>query len=235
MIPEKQKHGYLILKKPELVFDDYIKSIFATKNSEYLQFLRKEFPNINPVDYKGMWRQQLMPWGVNATNELGIEIKGEKKARELFQKIVGEDRNRWDGYEWGYERNKGLIYSSDDAILIYNELENKTNYEVVWVSRDDISENGELLGFDVGYWHDDMFSILCDCSIYPLWHPPVPESVNELKKKLNCLNHNQLFPTTSSAEEFRNYYIEQNWSEKENYPNEFCIVRLEKPKAFENE
>ena len=76
------------------------------------------------------------------------------------------------------------------------------------------------MGFDVGWWGDDyysdeFYSLISDCIIAPTWHGPDPGRLSELAEQLHGLNRHVLFETSLDAQQFRTYYVEQDWAEQE--------------------
>jgi hypothetical protein len=98
---------------------------------------------------------------------------------------------------------------------------------VVKVLRDAFVDSPAVLGFDVGYWGGDHYSIICDSIVTPTWHPPHPEDFEKLAGAVAALNENLLFRTADEAATFRTRYMEFAWAETEGYPGEFAVIQVE--------
>jgi hypothetical protein len=98
--------------------------------------------------------------------------------------------------------------------------------EAVAVRRNSFITGPSVLGFDVGYWGGDHYSIVCDSVVTPTWHPPQPDDFQLLASLLGSLNEHLLFPTADAAITFRSRYTQFPWAETESYPGEFEVVQL---------
>ncbi len=88
--------------------------------------------------------------------------------------------------------------------------------------------DSNTLGFDVGFWRSDHFSLIADTAICPTWHPPAPKDWAELSNRLLRLNNHALFDSVADAEEFRAYYRSKDWAETEDAPGEFAVIEVRK-------
>jgi hypothetical protein len=221
--PGKTK-GFMILRKVDDLLNDYHQTELVINNIESLNLLREAFSFVDPNGYRGVYRQPLESWDDDYPEQDNIE------ARKKFTRIVGKERNKWILYRDTCYCNKELIDSLEDAMEIHSHLENPPEYEIIEVVRDDFGTEYDFLGFEVGYWAGDHFSLICDLVIMPQWHPPICEDFQELKEYLLRLNENCLFPDVKAAENLRDYYLTKSWAETESYPCEFCIIQMSKPK-----
>jgi hypothetical protein len=96
----------------------------------------------------------------------------------------------------------------------------------VLLERDYALPQPGVLGYDVGYWSGDHFSLINDTLVAPLWHPPQPEDFQELAAHAHELNNHVLFPSASLAAKFRQWYLTKPWAETEYEPGEFCLIRV---------
>lgn len=99
--------------------------------------------------------------------------------------------------------------------------------ELVRLRRQSFSSEESVLGFDVGYWGGDHFSIICDSIVTPTWHPPQPEDFGAIAEALHGLNDSLLFPNEEEAAAFRARYVRFPWAETEGHPGEFEIIQVE--------
>lgn len=227
----QQVNGYAIMQMPAKLLTHYETNSFAQKYAHILQELRNAVKFVNPTHYRGISREPLSPLPtfdsdvLNTFTETGVDVETEKNARTRFLEIVGED-NPIEDYD------DDLLSSLDLALEVYKLLKKPDDYEIVFLSRQQVNSTKEMrtLGFDIGYWGGDHFSLIGDTVIYPLWHPPEPQDFDELAEKLQTLNEYALFPTREAAEEFRKYYMTKIWAEKESFPGQFCIIEIGLPR-----
>jgi hypothetical protein len=98
--------------------------------------------------------------------------------------------------------------------------------EVVELRREHFVTGAASLGFDVGYWNGDHYSIISDSIVTPTWHPPAPEDFGALASSLRSLNDRLLFPSEADAGAFRTRYLSFPWGEKESEPGEIETIQL---------
>jgi hypothetical protein len=235
MLPERQTKGFMLLCKPGRLLDDYERSDPVQKNKEYLACLRGAVSFINPRQYRGIARDALEPWSSTDEQLLQngrrtlVDLRKNLRARRRFLEINGEDRGEWDYYVDGWDFNQALIADFDTARELHTTLDSPDSYEIVELCRDQYGTDYEFLGFDVGYWGSDKFSLICDTVVMPRWHPPMEEDFYQLSGRLRSLNQNVLFPTVEEAEIFRDYYRSCEWAEVEDTFGKFCIVQIAVP------
>jgi hypothetical protein len=149
----------------------------------------------------------------------GCDVYSNYAACLRFLKIIGDDLPKSDFDE-------DLLPTFSDALEVFSLLETPDEYEIVQLSRYPITNDRQFLGFDIGYWGGDHYSIICDSAVRPTWHPPQPESFESLAKELRDVNEHFLFQSCEAAERFRSYYRTQDWAETEFFPNQFCIIQV---------
>jgi hypothetical protein len=180
--------------------------------------------------YRGISRFPIQPLPspnpeiLRAFTESGCDVDTEYAARRRFLEILGEDIPDTDFDE-------ALLPSFSAAQEIFALLEAPGEYEIVHVRREAFCNDADCLGFDVGYWGGDHYSIVCDSAVRPLWHPPQPDCFDELACALATVNEHFLFRNPEDAAEFRAYYRTQPWAETETWPDEFCIIQLSRPRS----
>lgn len=227
MSSSKQEKGFMIVRKTDELFGKYMEGGLVAENIEYCKALRDTFSFVNPKSYRGVSREPLTPWSSDDDKVLSNDnIPVNIKVRKKFLEVNGQDRNIFDYDEDGWDYNKELIASFNDAIEIYSMLDNPAGYEIIEVVRFNWGTECDFLGFDIGYWGSDHFSLISDLVIMPQWHPAAPEDFDELKKHFLSLNEYCLFPNAQVAEDFKNYYLSKSWSESEEYCDEFCIIQI---------
>jgi hypothetical protein len=209
--------GYLIVLKPEVNIARY-EAKHMKGNEETFREFRAVFSKFNPQCYRGISRS---PFESHSEIILKTLFKKEKqinKAAQLkLREIIPEATA--DIYD------DCLISEAKDAHLIYQMLEDRDNWEIINIRRNNIKTDDTILGFDVGYWGGDHFSLIADVIVTPMWHPPAPDDWAEVAEKLSCLNRNLLFETPEAAAEFKAYYKTKPWAETE-YKDDFCIIQI---------
>ena len=152
--------------------------------------------------YRGSSRCPLMPLPsldpeiLRTFEETGCDVKTEQAARRRFLQVLGDDLPERDFDE-------DLLPDYAAAREVFALLESPNVYEIVQLAREPFFVDVDCLGFDVGYWGGDHYSIICDSAVRPLWHPPQPECFDELARELKMVNESFLFPSADSAAQFR--------------------------------
>lgn len=180
--------------------------------------------------YRGISRDPLTPLPsldpevLRQFEESGCDVKTEQAARRRFLEALGDNIPEDD---FDYD----LLPDYDAAQEVFSLLESPNEYEIIQVAREPFAADGNCLGFDVGYWGGDHYSIVCDSAVHPVWHPPDPECIDDLARELQVLNESFLFSSAESAASFRSWYRTQHWAETEGYPDQFCIIRVDRPRS----
>lgn len=209
--------GYLIVLKPSVILRNYEEVIRERGFTEKYKKFREAFSRFKPSQYHGISRNPL--WGIpeKISSEYGIVLEPEA---QFFM---------WELDENGLCQDD-LILSYDDMVRTINKIKNLNDYDVIFIRKEPFEFNNNLLGFDIGYWEGDHFSLIADTIITPTWHGPPEEDYLELSEKLKSLNENHLFKTEEEAEKFKQYYKSKSWAETESYEGEFCIIQVDKVK-----
>src|SRR6185295_10537326 len=106
-----------------------------------------------------------------------------------------------------------ILFSLQDAEEVWRLLEKPEDYEIVYVERTHFTSEYDELGYDVGYWGGDHFSLIADAAVMPRWHPPDEDDFLHLAERLRSLNEHALFATPAEAAAFRKYYKSRSWAE----------------------
>jgi hypothetical protein len=220
-----QLSGYSIIRKPEFDIPDYMGSEFAQKNLRHLQLLRAAASFLEPTRYRGTGRSWLKPFPsfdesmIEAFAKTGNDMQSNARARRRFLKTVEE-------FDIKPEEDEDLFANELLAREVFSLLDDSNQYELLQLQRRDFSSSGNLLGYDIGYWSGDHYSLIADCFVKPRWHPPQPDKFPVLAEQLRGLNSYLLFPTPSDAANFRTWYRRQEWAETEGHKDEFEIIQV---------
>jgi hypothetical protein len=210
-----ENKGYLILQKPEELSRNFELEITERKIENYYKNLLDVFSSHNPNRYLGISREPLFGVPKNIQSE--------------FEQILEPESQ---DYIWHLEEqnlcSEGLIFEYDEAIKAFKKIKNKDSYDIICVRNNSFENDANILGFDVGYWDGDHFSLIADTIVIPRWHPAPEEDFIELSTKLKSLNENLLFNTYQEAEKFKKYYKTKSWAETEDIEGEFCVIQVQK-------
>jgi hypothetical protein len=213
--------GYALLLRPEVLVARYESVVLRSENRVHYEALRAALVPHQPSRYRGFSRSPLeaLP---TSDPELLLLIGGsepERSATQRFSQLLAPPPD--DSYTVDH-----LLPSLEDALEVYGLLEQPDRYEIVHLARNEETRDERTLGFDVGYWGGDHFSILADSAVVPTWHPPDPASFGTLREALGNLTPSFLFPTAEAAKAYRSFYLTQSWAESEDYPGQFTVVRV---------
>lgn len=217
--------GCAIIRKAEFEIQDYMRSDSAQQNLNILLALRAAMAFLDPCRYRGTGRTWLMPFPslddavIEAFAQTGCEMKLDARARRRFRELVGESEAEAD-------EDENLLASESQARSLFSLLDDPSRHELLHLQRREFSSSGELLGYDVGYWGGDHFSLIADSFVTPRWHPPQPDTFHLLAEQLRGLNAHLLFPTPKDASSFRAWYRGQDWAETEGREDEFEIIQV---------
>lgn len=207
--------GFLILRLPALLISGYEGSNFARANASVIGELRKALASLDPRSYRGISRDPI--WPAEPLDAKTEKRFGDVRARRRFRELVDPVH---------YE-------SDDDDVLpslaagreVWRLLDHPEEYEIVYVERNRFSDRYRTLGYDIGNWGGDHFSLIADTAVMPHLHPPAEDDFAELAARLRGANEHGLFGTTEAAESFRSFYRSRRWGETE-FGEEFEIIRV---------
>lgn len=198
---------------------------FAAKNLPHLRNLRAAIRFLDPDKYRGISRDPLQPYPsldpevIQTFADTGMEMRNDEKARWRFRELVGDPDQLAD--------DDDILADLRFARELLELVDRPSDYEIIRVRKVDFERSPETLGFDIGYWGGDHFSLIADSCVTPTWHPPQPEAFVELSERLRHLNQNLLFETTVEAESFKRWYKTQPWAEIESDAGEFSIIQVD--------
>jgi hypothetical protein len=220
-----QRSGYAIVRRAEHDLEDYMRSPTTQQNLHYLQALRDAAPFLVPSDYRGTGRFWLQPFPsldagiIKAFAETGGDMSTEASARRRFREVIGETESSPDFDE-------DLLESEAQAREVFSLLQDGGGFELLHLHRREFACVAGVLGYDIGYWGGDHYSLISDSFVAPRWHPPPPEIFQTLAEQLRCLNDCLLFPSSEAAGSFRSWYRTQDWAETEGREDEFEIIQV---------
>jgi hypothetical protein len=221
-----QDSGYLIVMRASAMLRDYSQGRVAREHPELLQQLREALGFLDPAAYRGMGRWPLDPYPslnpatIDAFRGSGIDMDSDRAARIRFWELVGEERP--DDYE---ER---LLSTPDEAREVWGLLDTPSDWEILHVAVAPLERTERTLGYDLGWWGGEFYSLISDCAIAPTWHPPDPDDFGELAGRLRLLNQHVLFETPEDALGFKSYYKTKPWAEAEDYEGAFRVARIDR-------
>jgi len=197
----------------------YLASPMWQRSSSYIQAVRSALGVVTASSYRGIGRYPFTeyiepePGWAGERHQLADP---EPHAREVLLRLLGPD-------DYNTPGPRAFLALPQHAEEVYSALISPERYEIVELCKPPDYPR-DLLGFDVGYWGGGNFSILCDTVIWPMWHPPSPDSLTAVSEVTSQLNRNALFQDLEQAERFLQWYRQQPWSESE--PSEFSIVAV---------
>jgi len=245
-----ENFGYLIVLNPKInlrIFEN--RSTLKKYKKEYREY-RSAFSSYDPLKYRGISRRPLSAHyplvdkihqlykKVGFDERLSFKIDKEivqwhknnqldynKEARVHMYELVEYKLERVD--DRGFESDEDLLQTLDEAIEVYNLLNNPSDYEIICVKRVNFECNPNTIGFDIGYWGGDHYSLIADTIVTPTWHGPPEEEYMEVSGKVGALNKFLLFDAVEDAADFKEYYISKDWAEKEFEPGEFSMIQVD--------
>jgi hypothetical protein len=226
----RQTSGYAIFRMPTDLVNAYDQRMRTHKAANLFLQLCDTLRPLPRAAYRGVARFPLMPLPSTDPDILrsfvqsGCDVKTEYAARRCFLEMLGPDTPPGDFDE-------ALFPDYPAAAEVFSLLESLDQFEIIQVAREPFLDNVNGLGFDVGYWGGDHYSIICDSAVRPTWHPPHRDCFDELARELRAVNESFLFPSAEAATRFRTWYRPQSWAEIESQPDEFCIIQVNKPKG----
>lgn len=210
--------AFALLEHASVIEAGYLKSPWCQQNLLHFEELRRALPPVDFTSYRGIGRTALgeSPWQSAGWQGSGVQPpETEIEARLTLAGFHDPDGDAGDA--------RAYLSTLDQLRAVEAVLESPADFDLVELCSD--SELPEhLLGFDLGYWDGDNYSIICDAAIWPVWHPPVPEALVALARFVAKLNSHLLFPSRELAESYFDWYAGQDWAEKP--PESFAIIAI---------
>lgn len=222
----KQRSGYGIFWQPHKLVAWYERSL-ARDRSPLAGQAFDDFPLQERSCYRGVFRFPLIAWPASDSPFAGGAAERDqtnRAARQLFRRLK-EPAARADDYLIDDDGN--LLDSLDQAQQVFSLLERPEDHEICLLRREHYEISEHTLGFDIGYWGGDHFSLIADSYVVPAWRPPPPQDQSEVKLQLSVLNKRLLFDRVAAARSFLDYYRSKAWAEKERYEGEFQIIQVD--------
>jgi hypothetical protein len=222
---KKKSEAFAVLQPTDRFIATYLATDQAQKHRQFIDQLWTEIAPHNPTSYRGIGC--ILPGILPALDRddaqwlatLNVDLDDPLlKARLALSRLSEEDLA---------DTNGDLLFSLGHVRQVLVLAPESERLEAVLVRRQSFISQPSVLGFDVGYWGGDHYSILCDSVVTPTWHPPEPDAFETLASLLGSLNEHFLFSTPEVAAAFRYRYTQFPWAETESYPGEFEIVQLE--------
>lgn len=183
-----------------------------------------------PSNYRGIGREWL-GWFLPASDSdlrawLAADPRraGETAARRRFAEIAGLSVHNPPAYE--ADRDDDLLPELAAAREVIALLPEPDQYDVLELRRAGFRGGSRLVGYDIGCWGGDHYSLIADSYVSPCWHPPPPSAIPDLAAALSRLNSNLLFPTQDAARTFLDWYRAQEWGETEATPGQFTVIEV---------
>src|SRR5205823_11483827 len=154
----RQTSGYGILRKATPLVASYDASMVSHKAFDLFKSLCETLRQLPRTDYRGISRFPLQPLPstdpaiLRSFEDTGCDVHTNYAARLHFLKILDDNipENDFD---------EDLFGDYATAAEVFSLLESPDDYEIVQLVRDPFCNNAECLGFDIGYWGGDHYSI----------------------------------------------------------------------------
>lgn len=159
--------------------------------------------------YRGISREPLQAWYEELRGAPSIIVPEDFRAASALRLL--EDNGRADD---------DFIFDQADALDIFSKLDHPNLWEVIWVAdadtQNDEPANSRLLGFDPTWFYGDHFSAIADSMCFPTWHGTDKDGTLFLDY-YSRLNEHGLFPSSSLAKDFLDFYRSFEWTETGDY------------------
>jgi len=222
---QRRSEGFAFLKPADRLVRDHLSTARAVENRRLIDDLWARIQPHDPLTYRGIGcivDGISTPQGEDQSSwltTLNVDPRDPLLATRLaIGRFFEDDLATTNGH---------LLF---DPAQVQEALElapASERVQVVRLRRVSFSSEASVLGFDVGYWGGNHYSLVCDSIVAPTWHPPQPEDFTTLAEALKVLNGSLLFPTHAEAAAFRARYMQFPWAETESYPGEFEVIQVE--------
>jgi hypothetical protein len=222
-----QVDGYLVVLHPAWEFARW--KIEAERGgspdglSSFLGAMRMALPDVDASRYRGIQRDAIDRWweGEPATGDR----RPNDRARRRIWDLYGPDPClRWSPPPWF---DSDLLPSIEVAQEILLLADAPTDRELLRVTRGDTRRTSRTMGYDVGYWGNDHYSIIADAMVMPRWHGCPLDQFASLQPWATRLNEHVLFPEAAGGEEYLEWYLRQPWAEVDAAPGQLQVIRAD--------
>ena len=166
-------------------------------------------PNSNEKRYRGISREPLQAWYEELRGAPHIEVPEDFRAASALRRL--EDSGLADD---------DFVFNHSDALDILSKLDQPDSWELIWAGNADAQvvepANAKLLGFEPTWFYGDHFSAIADSMCFPEWHGPDEDGTLFLDY-YSRLNEYALFPSSSLARDFLEFYRSFDWTETGDY------------------
>ena len=221
-----QMDGYLVVLKGEpcvAAWKAEAERGSGDASADYWAALRSALPTVVPSHYRGICRNPIDRWW-EGEPAAGIRSPNEKARRRIWDLYGPDPTLHWERPPWV---DPDLLPTIEIAREILSLADDRVDREIVRVTRNTAGGTPNTVGFDVGYWGSDHFSLISDALVMPRWHGCPLEHLDSLRPWGRALNSDMLFPTAVAAAEYRDWYVAEPWTEDESSPGEFHVIRVD--------
>jgi hypothetical protein len=224
--PSEQSRGHLIVRTAPAAFRWALEhaELGVRDPQEYrdrVEQLWAVLETVSPQRYRGISRDPLtriFDGDVQSSPGVGPDWVARVKVRErLGLSPLSHD---WEGFD------PDLVNDLAFAREVAAATDRPGDWEVIAVEQEARERAPLTLGFDVGYWGSDHYSLISDAMLVPTWHGPDPEDFEELLPHARRLNDHQLFDSWEHASAYREWYRGRSWAESE-FDDEFRVIRVD--------
>ena len=194
-------------------------------NVELLRQLRDALGFLDLTAYRGTGRSVLDPYPsldptiVKVFADGGAAMESNRAARIRFYEIVGAELPEL------YEER--LLPTLGEAREVQALVDVSADWEIIYVAAEPLARGERTLGYDLGWWGGEFYSLISDSAVDPFWHPPDPSDFHDLAKQLRVLNAHLLFDSPEDALAFKTYYTTKPWAETESFEGAFKVIRVD--------
>ena len=187
--------GLLIVKTFERLYADYKDRYALTRDYYAMPRIDRE-PRQSPIQYRGLDRDALDDYA-----DSGLDA-------EVLLALLALERGAVNG----------IVFSPGDAQQVFEMLGPlQIDYEILWtrIAGSNVEPPGGYCsaGYDPTYFSGDHFSASCDCMLIPRWHG-TDEAGELFLPFFHQLNAYGLFENPEVAQEFLDYYLSFDWTER---------------------
>jgi hypothetical protein len=218
--------GYAILCLPHVLLREYEEAVPRQGTETEWRALRRALPHVDPSQYRGTERDIVQAYPGSDQRSIDLwrsqGFDQNEAARVRMARIIEGDREGL-----SLDRDDDLFGDRTIAEEVRALLERPDDFEVVLLDRTHTPATAATLGYDVGNWGGQYYSIIKDSAVMPVWHGPDIEDLEELAQATKKLNSHCLFDDPNDAREFRTWYESRHWAESDG----FLVVRVDQVTA----